>query len=54
MADSLKNGETEMRRYWEIAAYKQGKAKFPASPRHPFPVSQKMWYDQALTRSGED
>lgn len=24
------------------------------SPRHPFPFSQIVWYDQALTRSGED
>ena len=26
----------------------------PVSPHHPFSVSQKVWYDQALTRSGED
>jgi len=26
----------------------------PGSPFHPFSVSQKVWYDQALTRSGED
>jgi hypothetical protein len=23
----------------------------PESPFHPFSVSQKMWYDQALTRT---
>jgi len=51
MADSLKNGETERRRYWETAVYRHGKASFPASPRRPFPVSQKVWYDQALTRT---
>lgn len=26
----------------------------PESPSLHFSVSQKVWYDQALTRSGED
>jgi hypothetical protein len=26
----------------------------PESPSLPFSVSQKVWYDQALTRSGEE
>ncbi len=52
MADSLRNGETETRRHGETAVYSRGKTNFPTSPFHPFSVSQKVWYDQALTRMG--
>jgi len=45
MVDTVnwRNGE------WEIA-----EGIVTASPLHPFSVSQKVWYDQALTRSGEE
>ena len=52
MAGSLRKGETMIRRYWETAACRGGKVSISASPRHPFPVSQKVWYDQAVTRMG--
>ena len=52
MADSLRNGEVEMRRSGETSVYNLDKTNFPASPFHPFAVSQKVWYDQALTRMG--
>ena len=52
MVDSLRNGETETRRHGETAVYSSGKTNFPASPFLPFSVSQKVWYDQAVTRVG--
>jgi len=54
MADSLRNGETETRRYGVIAIYRRGETSFPESPGRPISVSQKVWYDQALTRMGEE
>jgi len=45
MADTLiGSGETETGR--------SGDDVFPHSPFHPFSVSQKVWYDQAVTRMG--
>jgi|GEM_PF-4200483 len=40
-----RRGDTEMGRH----GLQNGASPFP-----PFSASQKVWYDQALTRTGED
>jgi len=47
MADSLMRGG-------KTATWESGDNTFPHSPFHPFSVSQKVWYDQAVTRKGEE
>ncbi|NOZ70121.1 MAG: hypothetical protein GXP46_12975 [Deferribacteres bacterium] len=48
MVDSLRNGDVEMLRRGAIRF-----AYLTYSPVRPFSASQKGWYDQALTRTGE-